>query len=271
MFVVFVYCKNNDKQLEQLIVLLIAITYIHSGLHKFNGGFLYSIWERQILKNFLHISNATISNLVVHYSGLLLGIFETCIGIGLLIFKNKKLFAYLAIAMHLILLIFLITININTVVWPWNFAFILFLVTIFFNNNSLNFSFNFLKNKFNLAFVMLIGLTPFLSYFNLYPNYLSFNLFSGNLKQMVICVDKIDQLPELKPYLSNSKTNKYCQNQWMIFPNQWAFKELNVPICPDEKVFKKLKKNFDSSYPNRSFTFIIYQYPYKVEDSIEIQ
>lgn len=271
MFVVFVYAKNNNKQLQQLILFLIAITYIHSGLHKFNGGFLYDIWERLILKKFFHISNATISNLAVHYSGLFLGIFETSIGIGLLIFKNKKIFVYLAIVMHVFLLIFLITININMIVWPWNLAFILFLAILFLDKNSVDFNLYFFKNKFNLAYVFLIGFLPFLSYFSLYPNYLSFNLYSGNLKQLVICVDDLEQQPELKPYISKFKKNKYCQNQLAIIPNQWALNELNVPICHDEKFFVKLKKNMASVYPNVNFTFIIYQYPYKNENFIEIQ
>lgn len=271
MFLIFIFCRNNIKKLQQLIIFLIAVTYIHSGFHKLNGGFLYHIWEHQILKNFFHFSNDTISNTLVHYSGLFLGIIEASIGFGLLLFKNKKIFAFLAIVMHAFLLIFLIKNDINTVVWPWNLSFIIYLGLLLFDKNKIDFNLDFFKSKFNFAFVLIIGFVPFLSFFGLYPNFLSFNLYSGNVKQLIICIKNIEQHTELKPFISNAKKNRYCQNQFTISPNQWAFKELNVPICPDENVFRKLKATWDISFPNTQSIFIIYYYPYKKEDFIEIQ
>ena len=67
---------------------LIISTYFFSGLHKLNGGFLYTVWEKMILIKFLDFNPIEIQNIFVHYSGLTLPIFEILAALGLLFAKK---------------------------------------------------------------------------------------------------------------------------------------------------------------------------------------
>jgi hypothetical protein len=271
LFLFYIFYKKNTNQLLELVTLLIGLTYIYSGLHKFNGGFLYSVWENMILKKFFNIENYYISKIWIHYAGLLLPFIETLIGISLLLIQNKRLIAYFAIGMHVILLIILIGNNQNSIVWPWNILMILYILILFWDDNSIRIKMSFFKNNFNVAIVFLVGILPFLSFFGLWDNYLSFNLYSGNVKQLSICIRDTAKHPELKPYISNKKKSLYCQNYQVINLNYWAFKELNVPIYPEEKCFHKLKQRWKTTYPDMENSFICYWYPYKKENYKEIQ
>ena len=271
LFLFYIFYKKSTNQLLELVTLLIGLTYIFSGLHKFNGGFLYSVWENMILKKFLNIENYYISKIWIHYAGLLLPFIEILIGISLLLIKNKRLIAYFAIGMHVILLIILIGNNQNSIVWPWNILMIFYIYILFWGDNSIRINSSFFKNNFNKVIVFLVGILPFFSFFGLWDNYLSFNLYSGNVKQLTICIKDIDKYPELKPYISNKKKSIYCKGFKEFNLNYWAFKELNVPIYPEEKTFIKLKKEWETHYPNVENTFISFWYPYKKENYKEIQ
>ena len=270
LFLFYIFYKKNTNQLLELVTLLIGLTYIFSGLHKFNGGFLYSVWENMILKKFLNIENYYISKIWIHYAGLLLPFIETLIGISILLIKNKRLIAYFAIGMHVILLIILIGNNQNSIVWPWNILMILYICILFWGDNSIRIKSSFFKNNFNIAIVFLVGVLPFFSFFGLWDNYLSFNLYSGNVKQLSICIKDTAKHPELKLFISNKKKSIYCQDYQAINLNYWAFKELNVPIYPEEKCFHKLKKKWKTTYPDMQNSFICYWYPYKNENYKEI-
>lgn len=271
LFVFYLFYKKDTNQFLELAALLIGFTYIYSGLHKFNGGFLFSVWENMILRNFFHFEEVFISKLWVHYSGLLLPFVETLIGLGLLFRKNKLLIVYIAIGMHVLLLTILIGNNQNSVVWPWNIAMILYAWVLFSDNKQVQFKITFLKNYFNSIVFTLIGILPLFSFFGLWDNYLSFNLYSGNVKQLNICISAINKYPELKPYISSKKKNLCCKDFKEINLNFLALKELNVPVYPEEKTFYKLKKEWRNSYPKIENTFISYWYPYKKENYKEIQ
>lgn len=270
-FSFYLFYKKNSNQFIELLTFLIGITYVYSGLHKFNGGFLYSIWENMILKTFFNIDKSIISNICIHYSGLLLPIFETTIGLNLLIRKNKFLSIYLAIGMHVILLIILIGNRQNNIVWPWNLAMIFYLWVLSSKNNSTYIKNIFFKNYFNVVIVILVGILPSLSFYGLWDNYLSFNLYSGNVKHLTICYKKSHIECELKPFVSTKKRNFFCVSNIIVNPNKLALKELNVPIYPEVETFIKLKKEWNKRYSLNETKFVYYWYPYKKENYIEIK
>ena len=271
LFIFFIFYKKNTNQFLELVTFLIGITYIYSGLHKFNGGFLYSVWENMILKDFFHFEHNFISKIWVHYAGLSLPFIETLIGFCLLIKTNKQIIAYFAIGMHISLLIILIGNNHNSVVWPWNITMLIYVWILFVRNNQVQIEMSFFKSKFNLSVLLLIGFLPFLNFFGLWDNYLSFNLYSGNVKALTICIDDGNKFPQLKPYISNKNNKNYCQDLKVIYVNNWALKEINVPIYPEEKTFIKFKKKWQTSYTNLETTFICHWYPYKKDNYIEIE
>lgn len=271
-FVLFLLYKSNTKQFLDLIGFILIATYIFSGLHKFNGGFLYTVWDNFILKHILHLSNTLIAQKGLHYMGLMLSIIELILGLGLLFLKNRKTVAIFIIIMHLMLLSILgpLGANHNEVVWPWNMAMIGLVWFLFYEENSSPVTFFFFKNKLNFSMLVLVGVLPFFNFIGYWDNYLSFNLYSGDVKEVIICVKNLDKYPELKAFVLKNNPHQYCKDYDALSPNKWSFSELKVPMYAQTRTFYKLKKEWNRKYPNTDPTFIIYAYPYNEEDAIKI-
>ena len=265
-FLFFFFYHKNQKQFLNYFSFLIVATYFFSGLHKLNGGFLYTVWEKMILIRFIGFELNQIQNIIVHYAGLALPIFEILAALGLLFSKNKRLFALLLIIMHIFILIFLspIGINYNSIVWPWN-ALMIFYLIILFCHNSATISFRNLLSGYNKIPFAIIAILPLLSFFELYDNYLSFNLYSGKLNSFRICVDEAKVDDELNEYLS--KNNYYCGSKASISVDAWAMKEMNVALYSEERIYLDFRKRWIEKYPYSEAEFVIYHYPYKKENT----
>ncbi len=240
-FLFFFFYHHNRKQFSNYFAFLLVVTYFFSGLHKLNGGFLYSVWEKMILIRFLNFDANQIQNIFVHYAGLGLPILEMCLAIGLLFAKNKKPLALLLIGMHIFILIFLspLGINYNSIVWPWNMLMIIYLFILFYEGNT-SFSFKNLLSGFNKIPFAVIAVLPVFSFFGLYDNYLSFNLYSGKLNSFRICVDEDKVGDRLNEYLS--KNQFYCGSKFSISVDAWTMKEMNIALYPEERIYLEIQK-----------------------------
>lgn len=269
-FIFFFFYHHNRKQFSNYFAFLLVVTYFFSGLHKLNGGFLYSVWEKMILIRFLNFDANQIQNIFVHYAGLGLPILEMFLALGLLLFKNKKPFALLLIGMHIFILIFLspLGINYNSIVWPWNMLMIIYLLILFYEGNT-SISFKNLLSGFNKIPFAVIAVLPVFSFFGLYDNYLSFNLYSGKLNSFRICVDEDKVDGKLNEYLS--KNRFYCGSKASISVDKWAMKEMNVVLYPEERIYLEIQKKWKEKYPNSESDFVIYHYPYKKENIKRLQ
>ncbi len=270
-FYIFLF-SNNKTQIIKLISILICFTYIFSGLHKLNGGFIYLIWESMILGKLLHF-NFDSHNIIIHYFGLFIPIIEIILGIGILIFTKKKYFILGLIIMHLLIIYFLcpIGLNYNLIVIPWNLLMLLLIIILFHNTNM-----NFIKNfqpfyKFDFVIIILVCLLPILNFFSLWDDYLSFNLYSGNNQTMVVEVERIEQIPELKKHSSSNKIYKILKNSTPIYINSMAMSEIKVPLYSEKRTFKIFKKQWDKKYPQLKKRFFVFRYPYSKQAVYEIQ
>ena len=263
----FIFAKDK-KQFLLLFSFLIGCTYIFSGAHKFGGSFLHTFWDSTILSRILGMQPSIIKNPIVHYSGLLLSLIEILMGVGFIFFKNKKYFCIMAITMHMIVIVIYgpIGMNYNLIILPWNLAMIFFSIVFFYQKEGFKITFDFFKNKLTFSAFLFVGFLPLLSFFDYWDHYLSFNLYSGNTKVLVICVEEVQQYPALEKYKSAEKNNKYCSNNYVVNTNKWAMDELNVPVIPQERVYLEMQLQFNKRYPNIHNTFIYYQYPYKKEN-----
>ena len=264
-FLFFFFYHHNRKQFSNYFAFLLVVTYFFSGLHKLNGGFLYTVWEKMILIRFLNFDANQIQNIFIHYAGLALPIFEILAAIGLLLSKNKKLFALLLIGMHIFILIFLSPLGIyyNSIVWPWNILMIIYLIILFYNYATI-ISFKNLLTGFNKIPFAVIAILPLLSFFGLYDNYLSFNLYSGKLNSFRICVDEVKVEDELNDYIS--KNQFYCGSKSSISVDAWAMKEMNIALYPEGRIYLIIQKKWKEKYPYSEADFVIYQYPFKKEN-----
>ncbi|HEU4496761.1 MAG TPA: hypothetical protein VFR70_06890 [Flavobacterium sp.] len=262
----FLFCyRKNPKQFLNYFSFLIIATYFFSGLHKFSGSFLYSVWDNLILRRFFRLDHKTASTIFIHYSGLLLPMIEFGSAVGLLIFRKKKVFAGLLITMHLFILVLLspIGVSYNAVVWPWNVSMILFLYLLYFKDGPANTDVPSLLKKHGKMHLLYLVLLPSVSFFGYYDNYLSFNLYSGGLKSMEICIaDKL----KAKEYSLFFSKPKFCKAEKSINLNRWALEEMNVLPYPEERNFKEIARKFKLRNPGIDASFIIYQYPYKLQN-----
>lgn len=270
---IFYLIAKDKKQFLTLLTFLLASTYIFSGIHKFSGSFLYDFWDKIILRRFLSFPYSMTLNPLIHYSGLMLSVIEIAIGIGILFFRPKKYFALLAILMHLIIaLIFGPTgLNHNIIIFPWNLAMIMLVGVMFYKRTESGFDLMFFRSKRNIVTFIFVGVMPIFCFFGKWDDYLSFNLYSGNIKTLVICVEDVDGYPELKQYKSSRKIYRFCNDTYLINATNWALDELKVAVYPEERVFEKLQESFEQKYPNVKKTFVYYWYPYQNENIKEVK
>ena len=267
-FFIFIFAKNQ-KHILKLIALLLIATYVISGLHKINGGFLFLVWESMILFNFLKY-DLNQRSLFVHYAGIIIPIIEISIGLGLLLFKNKKLFIFSAITMHLFVIYMLspLGINYNHVVIPWNFLLIIFII-ILFNDEEYSLRFNEFY-KFDFIFVLLVCILPLLNFIEYYDDALSFNLYSGKNKFLVIQIENIEDYPELEINQSSNRTFKNLPKNAPLYINSMAMDEMKVAIYGEDRAFIIFKKQWKLKYPKAKFRYFIFKYPFNKQYVYEI-
>lgn len=264
----FYFFSKDKRQFLSLIVFLFGATYFFSGLHKFSGSFLFTFWDKLILHKTLGLSWSAIKNPILHYAGLVICVMEIAIGVGLLFFRNKNMFWILAICMHLfIILLFGPTgYNYNNIIFPWNLAMIFMAVLLFARTESQTFNLKFFGNKINFVALILVGLLPFLSFIEQWDNYLSFNLYSGNTKVLIICSNDFNKYPELRQHVLEAMNSNFCKDSYYINTNKWALDELKVPVVPEVRVYRKMQAAFGKIYPTVENEFLYYQYPYKKQN-----
>lgn len=267
-------CRKEKDGLRflQLLSFLICATYIFSGIHKIGGSFLYVVWDTMVLKQFLGLSNAAISNPFLHYSGLILAVIECGAGLVLLFSKSKLLAVYTLVFMHLLILFVLspLGLNYNSIVWPWNVA-MTGIVWVLFVDKPVSIDRKFFNNKLNIAVVILVGFCPILNFAGYWDDYLSFNLYSGNNKKLMICIDNPKRYLELGRYFIRRDRHGICDGSKTINADKWALTEINLPVYPDEPTFKAFKSAFDKKFPDAQSTFIMYWYPYGNAERKEIR
>lgn len=255
----------------KITTLILLSSYLFSGLHKINNGFLYSIWNQLILKNFFGYSDDLVANKYLFYLGLLIPIIEILIGFGLYYAKNKSFFLILSISMHafIILLFSPIFVNHNLVIIPWNLFYIL-IITLLFFDSPIDLKLTFSNNNKLILFFIIIVFLPILNFFNCYDDYLSSNVYSGNSKTIIVFQINDKYYPELIKHQTKNKNFESKSYGSAIYLDGLALDELNVPIYPETRTFKMLKKQWNLKYTKSKNRFFIYKFPYKKQSEIEI-
>ena len=231
---------GSSKTLLSLFRFVIASIYFWSGIQKLNLTFLNDTfpWFIEPITNHLpdEVKFLTTSFAII------VPLLEIRIGIGLLTRTFRRSSIILAVLAHLFILACIGPFghNWNTVVWPWNLAMILFVV-ILFSDRAAEPLVSYLPFKksvlYPLAFI-LFGITPALSFFDLWDSYLSSSLYSENTGRAVMLMsDSLkNRLPDdIKKYVTKDASNK---NVLEIF--SWSTGELNVPPYPEERIYRSI-------------------------------
>jgi hypothetical protein len=133
--------------------------------------------------------------------------------------------------------------NFNVAVWPWNLAMMAFLLILFLRRTEepaprgiiWGYAFAFQK-----IVLLLFGFIPALSFFNLWDQYLSSALYSGNRDSGIVYVtdDVFNRLPDtVEDYVYEDGPNRN-----LLDINNWSFGELNVPSFPESRICRNVAK-----------------------------
>ena len=223
--------------------LIVACTYLWSGLQKAHAGFatdtvpflihplqkLFPAWSGS-----LHIGVAVIAPIV-----------ETSIGIGLLTRRFRKVAIVTAFGMHAFILLRIgpFGANWNTVVWPWNIAMLCFLLVLFWRSPGLSVKeIVWPRRRFQLVILLLFGVAPLFSFLNWWDAYLSSALYSGTRNTATIYVKNAlaDRLP---PEILRQVflTKKPGINEISLV--KWAMREQNVAVYPEPRIYRNVARS----------------------------
>ena len=264
-FLLYAVNKANTKAFYTILLVVMASVYIYSGLHKFNGGFLYVVWENMILKHLLGLTSLTIQEYHLHYLGLLIAAAEFGGGLALLVLRKKRLPILLLFASHLFVLSMVFLNNYNYVIVPWNLAMIggLLYLDLQLSDHKLYFAWS----PGNVVIVLFTGILPFLSLFGYWDHFLSWCVYAGRTLSLDICI-KESGPGALNKYITNSDKRNVCNGSGKIPVVAWSVNDLQLIPYPEEWYYAKFKKEFEKMYPGVNADFIIYSYPYKERKKI---
>ena len=228
---------SSQTQLLNTAGLLIALVYVWSGIQKIGVGFVDRVFPALVNPYLNTLFGRT--TLLPRPLIAALPLIEVLIGIGLMSRRFRSLSVAIAVLLHLFVLLLLVPFNVNSIVWPWNVAMVVLVVVVFWRRQDASMS-DFLVPRqagFQLVVLILFGVLPLLSLFNLWDSYLSSSLYSGDFQVAVIRVN--DKVKERLP----AAVQNYAEGingEWSINPVRWSVRELNVPPYPEPRIFKKI-------------------------------
>ncbi len=218
--------------------LIVAFTYIWSGLQKLNQTFIQETWP-DIAGPFLRWMPEAARNIPAPLI-LMIPVLEILTGLGLITRKFRNAAVLLASATHMLVLTLLISSGENHVVWPWNVVMVLFVILLFWRDQETT-ARNILRPNSGLqaTALLLCAVLPALSLVDLWDSYLSAALYSGNTHQAAILVSSadIERLPAaVRPHVWQES------KPFFLDINRWAYAELNTPVYPEPRVYRAIAR-----------------------------
>jgi uncharacterized membrane protein YphA (DoxX/SURF4 family) len=250
---------EGREQVLNIARLIVATTYIFSGLQKLNLNFINQDFP-WIVEPITNAFPATHD--LLYALGIAAPFIQIGFGVGLLTRKFRRVSLILAVSMHA----FILTMfgpfghNWNDIVWPWTAAMAGLDLLLFTN-----------KQKFSIRDVLwgrrrpyhsyifgLFVILPFLSFFNLWDSNLSSALYSGNLTEATIyATDKgRDSLPaSIRAYTVHASPDTNVLNI-----QRWAIDDLNVLPYPETRAYKKIAKAVcEQSQDQADFVLLVHE------------
>ncbi|MDR3571854.1 MAG: hypothetical protein P4L81_06740 [Candidatus Pacebacteria bacterium] len=237
---------------------IVASTYLYSGVQKMNPGFVHEVWP-WLLSPLTHAYPSFAAPvLMLAYVAPLV---QVGFGIGLLSKRFRKQALILAVLMHVFILAMIgpWALDWNTVVWPWTIAMVCFDLILFGGVD--DFSYRDILSPGNSALhwivLLLFGIMPIASFFNLWDSDLSAALYTGNLTQGYVHVSTIGkaELPaSVQQYAISDGTNDY------VLPiKSWALGDMNAIEYPETRVFKTIGASLCSQMSDPTQLILVIQ------------
>lgn len=221
--------------------LVLAFTYLWSGLHKFNYGFAHDAYP-YLFQPILERLPEGLAAMVRNAWPLAAGI-EALLGLGLFFAKSRPWAVVGLVAMHAFLLGLLgpLGINANSSVWPWNIGNAALVFILFWNFHD---KLGILERNpgwlARYAVVVLLGIMPVLNWFSLWPVYLSGALYTGNQAQglLLLTDEEAIRAPQsLADVLKSDGQRSY------VNLSVWSLAAVNAPVFPEPWVLRRVAES----------------------------
>jgi hypothetical protein len=221
--------------------LIVAGTYIFSGLQKINLNFMTNDfpWIVQPITRLVPSAHDFLDAFAIAVPFL-----QLAFGIGLVTRRFRRAALILAVAMHLFILAMFgpFGLDWNNIVWPWTAAMAVFDILLF--AGAPDFSWREIlwrgRDRVHVAAVVVFLMLPFLSFFNLWDSYLSSALYSGNLTEAQIYLT--DAGKASLPAAIRSRAVQTSPDTNVVNLQRWAVEDLNVTPYPETRVYKAIAR-----------------------------
>jgi hypothetical protein len=221
--------------------LIVAGTYIFSGLQKLNLNFIENDFPWLVQPITKVLPSAT---QFLHLFGMAVPFVQVAFGIGLLTRRFRRASLITAVAMHLFILAMFgpAGLDWNNIVWPWTAAMAIFDILLF--SNPPEFSWREIvwsrRDPCHAVAVALFAVLPALSFFNLWDSYLSSALYSGNLTEAQIYLT--DAGKASLPAAIRSRPVRTSPDTNVLNLQRWAIEDLNVTPYPETRVYREIAR-----------------------------
>jgi predicted DCC family thiol-disulfide oxidoreductase YuxK/uncharacterized membrane protein YphA (DoxX/SURF4 family) len=229
---------------------IVASMYFYSGLQKLNIEFFTMVFP-WVIEPIAQVFPSALYPVFFSF-GLLVPWIEMLIGIFLLMPRYRTVGVWGAFLMCAFVLITLGGHGWNVVVWPWNLTLLACVLLLFVNTKhiSLKDIVSIGKRKLGLFVLLLFGILPMLSFFNLWDSYPSWSLYSGTVNQGTLHFSEAayTQLPQTMKEVAE----RTDEGVWEVPIAEWSFEEMNVPPYPESRVYKSIMKSLCNTYTEES-------------------
>jgi hypothetical protein len=219
--------------------LVIAGTYVFSGLQKLNWNFIdndFPFIVRPITGVLPSAAGA------LHSLGMVAPFVQILFGVGLLTRRFRRVALVFAVAMHLFILAMFgpFGLDWNHIVWPWTATMAVLDILLFAGNAQFSLrDVVWTRARWDHAAVFaLFVLLPILSFLNLWDSYLSSAIYSGNLTEAIIYASDTgarDLPASVKQYVVHTSPDTNVLNL-----QYWAVQDIDIVPYPETRVFKAI-------------------------------
>jgi hypothetical protein len=231
----------GQKRTLNIARLIVATTYVFSGLQKANFNFINTDfpWIVEPITNVLPWARSPL-----YILGVAAPVIQVGFGVGLLTRKFRRASLILTVSMHVFILAMFGPLghDWNPIVWPWTAALAVLDLLLFTDNQKFTVREILWPNRhpYHVCVLVLFAILPLLSFFNLWDSDFSSAIYSGNLTEAILyATDRgKDSLPaSIRAHLVHTSPNTNVVNF-----QRWAIEELNVLPYPETRVYKEIAK-----------------------------
>lgn len=235
--------------------LLLAFTYIWSGIHKLGPHFADAVFPW--LMSVFDFSKAWLDSPFLAYT---FGALEALAGLALLFSRPWRIAGIIAISlMHVLILAVLIQDNWNQIVWGWNIAMVLWLWIIVLPEDRSGLPWRVAFRKWPVALVAIwMGLMPSFYIFGWWEHNLSSAMYSGLTTEAYLVFE--EEATACLPPRVHEELDTASDGRKQLLLDYWTLREMQVPTYAKQAVFERFLPYFCDCFEKYNTDLYIHVY-----------